>query len=310
MIKACSLSFRSVFGGIRLPMDKRLRWMSVASDGVEGLIQKHKLIDGVEMATSMRLKVVSDVEALKREGVSLKLISVTFGDSEDGPARRYVRNQKRVAKKCGIQFEELILREDISTEAFTTELDKINKDPTITGVIMQRPFPGHLCVEEIQQCVHPLKDVEGMHPESIGNVIYGQTSLAPCTAKAAVACLKSTGLARNGLKGMECVVIGHSEIVGKPISFLLMDEGATVSTCHHMTKDVTLYTKRADAVFIAVGKRNLVTGEMLKPGAAVIDVGINPVKDEQGKSTIVGDAEFDSCLDVAGWSHVIYAESH
>ena len=263
-------------------------------------MQEHKLINGVKLAAALRREVAAEVEALNAQGWFLKLASVTFGDSSDGAIQRYVRNQRRVAHKCGIAFEEKILPASITTQEFMQELEGINNDPSVTGVIMQRPFPEHLCVGEIQHCVHPLKDVEGMRPESIGNVLYGQTRFAPCTAKAAVACLKSTALARNGLKGLECVVIGHSEIVGKPISFLLMDEGATVATCNHMTKDFSLHTKKADAVFIAVGKRNLVTGEMLKPGAAVIDVGINPIVDANGQSTIVGDADFESCIEVAG----------
>mmetsp|Transcript_18040 Transcript_18040/g.30718 ORF Transcript_18040/g.30718 Transcript_18040/m.30718 type:complete len:177 (-) Transcript_18040:872-1402(-) len=129
--------------------------------------------------------------------------------------------------------------------------------------------------------------------------------MVPCTAKAAVECLKSTSLATGAsrsLKGLTCVVVGHSEIVGKPISFMLMNEGAIVTTCHHMTRDLSLHTRKADAVFVAVGKEKLITGDMLKPGAALIDVGINPVKDpETGEEGIVGDADFASCLPVVGW---------
>mmetsp|Transcript_4645 Transcript_4645/g.6198 ORF Transcript_4645/g.6198 Transcript_4645/m.6198 type:complete len:366 (-) Transcript_4645:162-1259(-) len=262
----------------------------------------HKLIDGKSIAKRMRMEVKRDAKELEDAGFKLKLVSITFGqDAADGPIGRYVRNQRNVARKCGIEFEEVILSASIQKTDFVKTLEGLNTDPRISGVIMQRPFPEHLCVEEIQQCIHPLKDVEGMHPSSIGSVLYNETDLAPCTAKAAVACLKSTALAKNGLRGLECVVVGHSEIVGKPISFILMGEGATVTTCHHMTKDLGMHTRKADAVFIAVGKPGLIRGDMLKPGAAVVDVGINPVVTESGEHTIVGDADFKSCIETAGW---------
>ena len=177
------------------------------------------------------------------------------------------------------------------------QMAKINTDPRITGVIMQRPVPAHLNVLDIQQAVHPLKDVEGMNPTSIGHVVYNEADLAPCTAKAAVKCLKATTL--TSLRGLECVVVGASEIVGKPIAFLLMSEGAQVSICDHRTHDVAKHTKKADAVFVAVGKAGLLTGDMLKPGAVVVDVGINV--DPQDDTKIVGDAAFEDCLEVAGW---------
>jgi methylenetetrahydrofolate dehydrogenase (NADP+)/methenyltetrahydrofolate cyclohydrolase len=137
-----------------------------------------------------------------------------------------------------------------------------------------------------------------MHPASIGNIVYNNLTMGPCTAVAAVEILKTTNLK---LEGLEVVVIGHSEIVGKPIAFLLMSEGATVTVCHHMTRNLAIHSRQADAVFVAVGKPGLVTGDMIKPGAALIDIGINQVTGEDGKSKIVGDANFDSCAEVAGW---------
>jgi methylenetetrahydrofolate dehydrogenase (NADP+)/methenyltetrahydrofolate cyclohydrolase len=143
-----------------------------------------------------------------------------------------------------------------------------------------------------------MKDVEGMHPKSIGNIVYGELELGPCTAMASVELLKSTGLK---LQGLEVTVIGHSEIVGKPIAFLLMAEGATVTVCHHMTREVSVHSRRADAVFVAVGKAGLLTGNMIKPGAVVIDIGINTVDGEDGKPKLVGDCDYESCLKTAGW---------
>ncbi len=136
-----------------------------------------------------------------------------------------------------------------------------------------------------------------MHPTSIGNIVYNEVDLAPCTAAASVEMLKATGL---DLEGLEVVIIGHSEIVGKPIAFLLMAEGATVTVCHHMTRSVPLHSRRADAVFVAVGRPRLLTGDMIKPGAAVIDIGINSIV-EDGVDKLVGDVDYDSVSEVAGW---------
>ena len=137
-----------------------------------------------------------------------------------------------------------------------------------------------------------------MHPTSIGNIVYNELELGSCKAMASVELLRRTG---QDLKGLDVVVIGHSEIVGKPIAFLLMAEGATVTICHHMTKDVADHSRFADAVFVAVGKPNLITADMLKSGATFIDIVINRVKDDQGKSRIFGDSDFDSCSAKAGW---------
>lgn len=176
-------------------------------------------------------------------------------------------------------------------------LQGLNADPRVNGIIIQRPLPSHIPVKALQRAIHPLKDVEGMHPASIGNIVYNDLTLGPCTAVAAVEILKTLPLK---LEGLDVTVIGHSEIVGKPIAFLLMGLGATVTVCHHMTRSVAMHSRAADAVFVAVGKPGLVTGDMLKPGAALIDIGINRVETAQGART-VGDVDFDSCAQVAGW---------
>ncbi len=162
----------------------------------------------------------------------------------------YVRNQARGAERAGILFEERNLPATISPVEMTGIVQALNTDPRVTGIIIQRPVPKHLNIKELQSAIHPLKDVEGMHPASIGNIVYRDTALAPCTAAASVELLKRTGLA---LEGLNAVVIGHSEIVGKPIAFLLLAEGATVTVCHHMTRNLAIHSRAADAVFIAVG---------------------------------------------------------
>ena len=174
----------------------------------------------------------------------------------------------------------------------------MNDDPDVLGVILQRPVPKHINVRSLQSAIHPLKDVEGMNPASIGNIVYNETALAPCTAAASVEMIRATGL---DLKGLEVVMVGHSEIVGKPAAFMLMAEGATVTVCHHMTRSVAAHTRRADAVLVAVGIPNFLKADMVKPGAAVIDIGINQTVDEDGHSKIVGDADTEAVANVASW---------
>ena len=254
------------------------------------------ILDGKEIAREILEEVSAEVSELKTSGWDPKLISIKVG--ENPSVDLYIRNQRLKAEKVGIIFEEKRYPHDISTNELQAAITNFNVDPKVTGIFLQRPAPESISIKTLQKAIHPLKDVEGMHPTSIGNIVYNELELGPCTAMASVELLRRTG---QDLKGLEVVVIGHSEIVGKPIAFLLMAEGATVTVCHHMTKDVADHSRRADAVFVAVGKPNLITAEMLKSGATLIDIGINRVTDEQGKSRIVGDSDFDSCSEKAGW---------
>ena len=254
------------------------------------------ILDGKEIAREILEEVSAEVSELKTSGWDPKLISIKVG--ENPSVDLYIRNQRLKAEKVGIIFEEKRYPHDISTNELQAAITNFNVDPKVTGIFLQRPAPESISIKTLQKAIHPLKDVEGMHPTSIGNIVYNELELGPCTAMASVELLRRTG---QDLKGLEVVVIGHSEIVGKPIAFLLMAEGATVTVCHHMTKDVADHSRRADAVFVAVGKPNLITADMLKSGATLIDIGINRVTDELGKSRIVGDSDFDSCSEKAGW---------
>ncbi len=251
---------------------------------------------GRAVADDILAGVATEVEALKKTSWSPKLMSITVGDVSAVDV--YVRNQRRIAERIGIVFEERNYPETIGQQELLAAIRSMNVDPTVTGIIIQRPVPRHISVKALQVAVHPLKDVEGMHPTSIGNIVYNELDLAPCTAMASVEMLKRTNL---DLKGLEVVVVGHSEIVGKPIAFLLMAEGATVTVCHHMTRNLQIHTRRADAVFVAVGKPRLLTGQMVKPGAAIIDIGINEVDGPDGRKIVVGDVDYDSCAEQAGW---------
>ncbi|MGK9230572.1 bifunctional 5,10-methylenetetrahydrofolate dehydrogenase/5,10-methenyltetrahydrofolate cyclohydrolase [Inquilinus limosus] len=253
-------------------------------------------LTGRAVADAILAEVAAEVQALGEAHWPPKLVSITVGD--ESAVDVYVRNQRRTAERVGIAFETRRLPESLTQEELRATIAALNVDPQVSGIILQRPVPKQISIKAMQTTIHPLKDVEGMNPASIGNIVYNELELAPCTALAAVEMLKRTGLK---LEGLEAVVIGHSEIVGKPIAFLLMAEGATVTVCHHMTRSVSMHSRRADAVFVAVGKPKLVTGDMIKPGAAVIDIGINEVLDDDGKSRVVGDVDYDSVAPVAGW---------
>ena len=174
----------------------------------------------------------------------------------------------------------------------------MNDDPKVLGVILQRPVPDHLNIRSLQSAIHPLKDVEGMNPASIGNIVYNDVAMAPCTAAAAVELIRETGL---DMAGLEVVMVGHSEIVGKPAAMMLMAEGATVTVCHHLTRSVAMHSRRADVVIVAVGKAHLIGPEMIKPGAVVIDIGINQIQDADGNPTLVGDVDTAGVKELAGW---------
>lgn len=253
-------------------------------------------LDGKALAAEILGQVAKDVEQLIAAGRRPRLVSVIFGDP--GAAEVYVRNQRRTAAKVGIDFVEVVFDVAMDEAEALAAIERLNADPEVTGIILQRPVPKHLSIKRLQGAIETLKDVEGMHPESIGQIVYGLSDIGPCTAMAAVELLRRTGLR---IEGLEVVVIGHSEIVGKPIAFLLMAEGATVTVCHRMTRSVPMHARRADAVFVAVGKPKLVGPNMIKPGAAVIDIGINPVVDETGKSRVVGDVDSDAVRETAGW---------
>lgn len=224
-----------------------------------------------------------------------RLVSILIGDVPE--AAVYVRNQVRGAEQAGLPFEQLNWSGVITQETCKARILEMNDDPSVLGIILQRPVPIHINVRSLQSAIHPLKDVEGMNPASIGNIVYSDVALAPCTAAASVELIKETGLP---MEGLEVVMIGHSEIVGKPAAMMLMAEGCTVTVCHHMTRSVAMHSRRADVVVVAVGKAHLVGPDMIKPGAVVIDIGINQIETADGPK-IVGDVDTDAVLDVAGW---------
>ena len=255
-----------------------------------------RLLKGLKIRERILDEVAERVIAAKANHSMGHLVSISIGDHDEVAV--YIRNQARAAKRVGIPFDQQVWSADLTQEACKARLVAMNDDPEVIGVILQRPVPDHINVRSLQSVIHVLKDVEGMSPASIGNIVYNDLALSPCTAAASVELIKATGLE---IEGLEVVMIGHSEIVGKPAAFLLMAEGATVTVCHHMTRSVAAHSRRADAVIIAVGIPHMLKANMVKPGAAVIDIGINQVTDEDGKTRIVGDVDTDEVIEVASW---------
>jgi len=247
-----------------------------------------QIIDGKNLAASMRQGLRA---AQERDSRPVQLISIEVG--ENPAAAVYIRGQKRAAEEVGIELTMKILPEDISEESLLEVLSSLNDDPAVHGVILQRPLPPHIDPRRVQGTISRHKDVEGMNPANMGAILYREPLLPPCTAAAALELIIQTGV---DLRGAETVVVGHSEIVGKPVAVLLLHHLSTVTVCHIGTRNLTEHTRRADILVVAVGKAGLVTGDMIKPGAVVIDIGINLV---DGK--VVGDVDHKTAAGVAGF---------
>jgi methylenetetrahydrofolate dehydrogenase (NADP+) / methenyltetrahydrofolate cyclohydrolase len=261
-----------------------------------GTLTDHRLLDG----RAVRDRILAEVAERVRDAAAThaigRLVSISIGEHKE--AGVYVRGQASAAKKVGLRFDDQTWPDTLSQKECKARIVGMNDDPDILGVILQRPVPEHIHGRSLASAIHPLKDIEGMNPASIGDIIYNELALAPCTAAASVELIKATGL---NLHGLEVVMVGHSEIVGKPAALMLMAQGATVTVCHHMTRSVAAHSRRADAVLVAVGKPRFLHADMVKPGAAVIDIGINLVTGPDGKTMIVGDVDTEGVKEVASW---------
>lgn len=249
-----------------------------------------QILDGRQIAQQMREKLRAARDLLGPQPI--RLVSIEVG--QNPAAAVYVRNQQRAAAEVGIEMEVRNLPL-ASTEAdLLAAIRGLNARPEVAGVLVQRPLPPGIDPRVVQSAIDPHKDVEGMHPANMGAILYREPVMPPCTAAAAQELALSTGM---DLRGAETVVVGHSEIVGKPIAVLLLHRLSTVTVCHIGTRRLVDHTRRADILVVAVGKAGLVHGDMVKPGACVIDVGINQGPDGR----IVGDVDFASASAVAGW---------
>lgn len=267
------------------------------------------LLQGDKLASQIKDALRKDIEDLKAKGVRPHLVGVQVG--ENAASRVYIRQQQKACEEIGIAYELKELPDSATQDEVLSFIEQLNQDQMVTGIILMMPLPKDLDAREVQMKISPDKDVEGMHPANMGRLIYGEMGLAPCTAHAAVELLKSTGVE---LKGKEVVVVGHSEIVGKPLALMLLSsqmDSPTPTVCHIATRDLTSHTKRADIIFVAVGKPGLIKADMVKDGVVVIDIGINrvpvtdasgnPVLNEKGKpkKKTVGDVDFETVKEKA-----------
>ena len=251
-----------------------------------------RLIDGVALSKQLRGDVAQRAAALKARGLTPGLAVVLVGDN---PASQvYVRNKVKACEDSGLHSV-LEKYEATMTEAqLLARIEALNNDPAIHGILVQLPLPAHIDAHKVIEAISPAKDVDGFHVASAGALMVGQPGFWPCTPYGCMKMLESIGCE---LKGKHAVVIGRSNIVGKPMALMLLQQNATVTICHSGTKDLKAMTLQADVVVAAVGKRNVLTADMVKPGAVVIDVGMN--RNDEGK--LCGDVDFEGVQQVAGW---------
>ena len=250
-----------------------------------------EILSGKEMSESLRKKIAERVARLKEQGVTPGLAVILVG--KDPASEIYVRNKGNGCAETGMYSRTLNMPEETTQKQLEAAIEELNADPAIHGILVQLPLPKHLDENAALAKILPEKDVDGFHLINAGHMLTGTEGVVACTPRGALYMIKSTGL---DLNGMEAVVIGRSNIVGKPMAMLLLRENCTVTMCHSRTKNLAEHTRRADILVAAVGKAGFVTADMVKPGAVVIDVGINRV---DGK--VKGDVDFDAVKEIAGW---------
>lgn len=251
-----------------------------------------QLIDGNALSHELRAEVASRASALKARGVVPGLAVVLVGDN---PASQvYVRNKVKACEDNGLYSVLEKHPADLSEADLLARVDALNNDPAIHGILVQLPLPAHIDAQKVIEAIAPTKDVDGFHVASAGALLTGSPGFWPCTPYGCMKMLESIGY---DLRGKHAVVIGRSNIVGKPMALMLLAKNATVTICHSATADLAVLTRQADVVVAAVGKRNVLTADMVKPGAVVIDVGMN--RNDEGK--LCGDVDFNGVKEVAGW---------
>lgn len=243
------------------------------------------LIDGKAISAQIQDELVSEVAALRAEGIQPLLAVVLVG--ENPASQTYVRNKLRTAERLGIESRDHVLPAETSEADLLALVRGLNEDPAVHGILVQLPLPDHINSRLVLETIDPRKDVDGFHPFNIGSLLVGGTAMPPCTPAGIMELIRRSGVS---LSGKEAVVVGRSNIVGKPVALLLLQENATVTVCHSRTRDLAEVCRRADVLVVAIGRGRMITGEHVKPGAVVIDVGMN--RDENGK--LVGDVDFES----------------
>lgn len=250
-----------------------------------------KILSGKDVSARIKENLAKDVEKLKGDGIFPGLAVIIAGD--DPASRVYVNNKKKACEQLGIYSEEYALSGDVSEEEILDLIDKLNKKDSISGILVQLPLPKHISEKKVIEHIDPKKDVDAFHPVNVGKIMTGEYDFVPCTPAGIMELIAESGVL---VEGKECVVIGRSNIVGKPMAMLLLHKNGTVTICHSRTKNLKEKAKNADILVVAVGRPNFVTGDMIKEGAVVIDVGINRLADKK----LVGDVDYESCEKVAG----------
>ena len=250
------------------------------------------MIDGKAVSARLRQKMAAEVAAMKEAGVVPGLAVVLVG--ENPASQVYVRNKIKACEELGIRSQDYRLPEDTTQEALLDLVGELNRREDIHGILVQLPLPGQIREEAVIAAIAPEKDVDAFHARNVGKIVQGSYNFLPCTPAGVMELIRSTGVP---VQGKECVVVGRSNIVGKPMALLMLHENATVTICHSRTRDLGEVTRRADILIVAIGKANFITKDMVKPGAVVIDVGMN--RDENGK--LCGDVDFAGVEPVAGY---------
>ncbi|MDO5143222.1 MAG: bifunctional methylenetetrahydrofolate dehydrogenase/methenyltetrahydrofolate cyclohydrolase FolD [bacterium] len=250
-----------------------------------------QILDGKAMSAALRAEIAQRVAALKEKGVTPGLAVILVGD--DPASQIYVRNKGIGCEQTGMYSETIRMPETTTQQELEDEIRRLNADPAIHGILVQLPLPGHLDESSALSVIVPEKDVDGFHIQNAGKLLNGLDGVVACTPKGALEMIRRTGV---DLSGKEAVVVGRSNIVGKPMAMLLLQQNCTVTICHSRTSDLAAHTRRADVLVAAVGRPGMITADMVKPGAIVIDVGINRV---DGK--VVGDVDYEGVSQVAGW---------
>lgn len=261
-------------------------------EGTGGERMSAILMDGKALAGRIYGALSARVEALKARGITPGLAVILAGD--DPASAIYVRNKARACERIGIASRVIRLPDDISQEALIEEVEKLNRDDAMHGLLVQLPLPGHIDEEAVLKRVAAGKDVDGFHLENAGALLTGAPGTLACTPSGVIELLKDAGVK---LAGARAVVVGRSNIVGKPTALLLLRENATVTVCHSRTVDLKSITREADVLVAAIGRAGFITRDMVKPGAAVVDVGMNRLPGGE----LAGDVDFESVREVAGW---------
>jgi len=254
------------------------------------------IIDGKAIAAELRGRVAEEVARLRREHQLVPGLAVVLVGN-DPASEVYVRSKHTQTQAAGMASFEHKLPADVSEGELLALIAKLNRDPAVHGILVQLPLPKSLRAETIINAIDPAKDVDGLHPSNVGRLAAGMAALSPCTP---LGCIILTKSVHPSLEGMNAIVLGRSNLVGRPLVQLLLNENATVTIAHSRSRDLAQLCARADLVYAAVGRAEMVRGDWIKPGATVIDVGINRLQDAGGKTRLVGDVAFQEALQIAG----------